>query len=60
MTAYPTSHLLYFRNIFLLYITTSKAFYKKVDSVELELNNFDVISLTETWLQQSNLDSDIK
>ena len=33
---------------------------QKVDSVELELNNFDVISLTETWLQQSNLDSDIK
>ena len=36
MTAYPTSHLLYFRNIFSLVHYNVQSILQKVDSVELE------------------------
>ena len=32
-----------------LFITTYKAHYNKLDQIESELSNFDLISVTETW-----------
>ena len=41
---------------FQLYIIISKVFKKKIDLIEAELSNFDIICLTETWLDYRTTD----